>query len=157
MIGEIKITGLKELNKRLSELPKELQKNASMSVLRAGLKPIVRKAKQKAPVGEGATAGLLKKSIGGRVKKVKGEITARVGPRSGFRIQVGTKADGKPIYKNPLNYAWPVEVGTSTASARPFMRPAADTSDREVLNEMGKQYDKYIAGKLKRLRKKNQG
>lgn len=79
--------------------------------------------------------GQLRLSIGSKVETYgDGIVVALIGPRRGFRIQVGTRTrDGKkgkagdPIYHDPANVAHLVEYGhkgPSPAPAYPFMRPA---------------------------------
>lgn len=171
----VSIKGIAELRKSLNRLPAEFLKGAERSVLRAGGKPIVKAAKSRAPVGKGQHRGLLKKSIGMNVKKIGSSITARVGPRTGFRVKVGTKKlrkdsmakmrDGTrilaaaagsevPVYKDPNKYSHLVELGTSRSPANPFIRPAIDSASGEVLTAMSDGLSKYLTKTVAKVRSK---
>ena len=142
----IKMTGMRELNRAFKRLPGELKKGGEKAVLRAGAKPINVAAKSRAPVG----SGLLKKSIGTNVKKVDGEVTARVGPRSGWKKEV--TRDGRQVVSDPNKYSHLVEFGTSHSAARPFIRPAVDSTRNQVVGAMAVGLDKYVARAVQRVK-----
>lgn len=157
----VKVSGIKEIRKALEKLPIDLQKTTEATALRAGAKPVLTAAKSNAKSSE--DSGLLIKSLGVNVRKgrsgaTKGIYTARIGPRKGFRQVVGIRLSGKnagkPIYKNPVKYAHLVELGTSHSAAKPFIRPAVESSKSEVLSEIAKGYDKGLARVIERLKKK---
>lgn len=156
--------GLRDVMRALDQLPKELQKSAEKAVLRAGGKPILKAAKSKVPVD----TGNLKKSLGISVHANRsGWISARVGPRKGFKSknktgrsrvratkgkrstwQEGKLADAQEI-------SWYVETGTPTAAAQPFIRPAIDSAAGEVLSAMAGGLDKHLTRVAARLAKKS--
>ena len=158
----MKITGTRELQRALSRLPDELQRGAESAALRGGAKPITTAAKAKAPVGTGVHAGLLKKSIGANVKKVKGVTTARVGARKGWRVKVGEKTTTsgflikktktKAVYKDPSKYSHLVEFGTSHSAAQPFIRPAVESTTSQVVGGMAQGYEKYLGRAVARIK-----
>jgi len=145
------MNGFKQLEKSLSKLPKALADGVERTALREGAKPIEKRAKAGVPVA----SGLLKRSIGISVKKNrrgenKGNLSARVGARTGF--EQTDMVDGVAVRKNPVKYAHLVEYGTSTAPAKPFIRPAAESSKSEVLDGLAKGYDKGMGRVVKKIR-----
>jgi len=160
---KLEFKGIRELARNLESLPDKLQKSAEKAVLRAGAVPIRRVAKAKAPVGTGPAKGLLKKSIGLSVKKVKGITSARVGPRSNpvsLGIKIARKTKGKrrkgepyEAFKNPVYYSHLVEYGTAHSAAKPFIRPAVDQTQDEILSAMSTGLDKHLTRQVAKLKK----
>lgn len=149
----IKLDGMKELQRAIERLPKELQRTVEASALRAGMGP-VRKA-ARANLNKSKDSGLLQKSLGLTVRKTRrGQLTARVGARSGFTQMVTRKGSSKPIKANPTKYAHLVEYGTSKSAAKPFIRPAIDSSEGQIIAEMAKGYDKGMTKVVKKIRSK---
>ena len=142
----MKLQGTKELNRAITRLAPELQRAAESAVLRAGAKPITQAAKAKAPIGKGKHKGLLKKSIGSNVKKVRGQTSARVGARTGWKV------DEDGVKKDPSKYSHLVEFGTSHSAAQPFIRPAVESTQSQVVGAMVDGYDKYLGRVVKRIR-----
>jgi len=152
----IEISGVRNILSALDRLPDALRKSAETAVLRAGAKPIEKAAKVNA--GKTKDTGLLKKSIGLRVAKVKGVTSARVGPRKGMRQEV-TRTDKRTGRKykeiaDPNNYSHLVEYGTSHSPAKPFIRPAIDSAQGETLNAMAAGLDKHLTKVAARLAKR---
>lgn len=161
---KLEFKGIRELVRNLESLPDKLQKSAEKAVLRAGASPIRKAAKAKAPSGKGPHAGLLKRSIGLSVKKVKGITSARVGPKTGFRVSLGMKiarktkgkrVKGQPYeaFKDPSFYSHLVEYGTSHSAAKPFIRPAVDQTQSEVLSAMADGLDRHLTRQVAKLKK----
>jgi HK97 gp10 family phage protein len=151
---------LRDLMRSLDNLPKELQKSAEKAVLRAGGKPILAAARAKVPVD----TGNLKKSLGVSVHANRaGWISARVGPRKGFKgkSKTGRKreraAKGKrgTFQENKLadaqEISWYVETGTPRSAARPFIRPAIDSAAGAVLEAMAAGLDQHLTRVTARL------
>jgi HK97 gp10 family phage protein len=106
------------LRRKLERLETKSQKKIVRPAVNAALTPINKAAKRKASV----ETGLLKKSIGKKVKTYRsGTVWGGVGPRTGFKTQM---EDGR--FRNPVKYAHLVELGTRHSPARPFLRPALD-------------------------------
>jgi len=146
-----KVTGAKEIAAALKRLPRDLQRAAETAVLREGAKPIAKAAKARAP----QDSGLLKKSIGYRVKKVDGVNSARIGPRTGMKQQVTRKRPNGTTYTetaDPNKYSHLVELGSSRNPAKPFIRPAVDASKGDVINAMAKGYEKHLTKTITKLR-----
>ena len=143
----LKIKGIEDMAKCLNQLPGKLKATGEKSALRAGGAPIRKAAKQFAKSSK--DTGLLIKSIGLNVKTVKGITSVRVGPRKGFRqtVQCKDKRTGKTREEiaNPANYGHLVEYGTSHSPAKPFIRPAVDSAQSEILPAMAKGLEKHLA------------
>jgi len=158
--SQINLTGFKELEAALLKLPVELAKTVEADALRYGMIP-VRKAAQQYAKGTKDT-GQLYKSLGLTVRRVrkKGQAinryTARVGPRGGFGITLGTKTKGKnkgkPIRRDPRFYAHLIEYGTSKVPARPFIRPAIESSQSAIIAGLAKGYEIGMAKVVKKIR-----
>lgn len=149
---------MKEIQAALRALPVEMQRAAEVASLRGGAKVISDKAKSNAPVSQdGPFPGLLRESIGFNVKKMRGEYSARIGPRTGFAKTIGTRTKGKnagkPKLKIPNKYAHLVELGTSHSAANPFLRPAAISTQGEVVEGMANSYRKHLDRVAKRIAK----
>lgn len=146
----------------IEKLPKELQKSAEKAVLRAGGKTIlsaVRSNLSGSPVK--TRTGTLKKSMGLSVRARKdGWVEARIGSKSGSKSKYpkGTTGrrtkgrKGKPIYAEEV--AWYMEQGTSRMPAKPFIRPALDSSGAEVITAMTSGLDKHLTKVAARLARK---
>jgi len=153
-MSAIKLHGMEGVRASLRKLPSELMKAAEKQVLRDGAKPVLRAAKARVPVGKDEDKGLLKKSLGITVKKLRnGVTTSRIGPRSGFKgkslgfkISKRGKTKGQLTerFANPVNYAHLVEYGTSHSAAQPFIRPAIESSKGEVVDAMAKGLEKHL-------------
>jgi HK97 gp10 family phage protein len=169
--ASLKLTGFKELEAALLKLPKELASIAEAAALREGMKPVHAAAKSFAVKGKGPHAGLLAKSIGLTVRRVRRKLqymnryTARVGPKSGFRVSLGTaiarkdnpkrgRVKGKPyqVFKDPRFYAHLVEFGTSHSPAKPFIRPAMESSESKIMEGLQKGYEKGLEKVIKKIR-----
>lgn len=153
--GQVSIDkkGLNKVLNALDALPLALRKSAEKAVLRAGAKPILKAAKARVPVG----TGLLKKSLGISVSasRSKGSASARVGPRSRFVSKTnksGRKGKGDKAIK-AQEYAFYVEMGTPHASAQPFIRPAIDSAQGEVLEAMTTGLSSYLTKVAARVKK----
>jgi HK97 gp10 family phage protein len=153
MSANYRLIGVEDIRKSLYKLPKDLQRAAESATLRAGAKPLVREVKAKAP----KDSGLLKKSIGYRVRKVKGIINARIGPRNGFRQEVpriGPDGQTQMVISDPTRYSHLVELGTSRMPAQPFIHPAIDSAKGQVFAAMLKGYQIHLEKTIKRVRSK---
>ena len=146
--------GIPDLVRNLQTLPDKLQKSAEKAVLRAGAVPIRKAAKRNA--AKSKDTGLLQKSIGLSVKKVKGATSARVGPRSMRQTVTRTnKKTGRRYQEiaDPNKYSHLVEYGTSHSAAKPFIRPAINQTQDEILSAMATGLDKHLTRQVSKLRK----
>jgi HK97 gp10 family phage protein len=147
------IAGMKELLAGLSALPFEMGKNAIYAAL-GGAGAVVRKeAQNRVPVLSQSDPavqrgvrkpGTLKRAIRvSRSKINKGqnglyEVILRVKPLKGRQVKAFKTATGKSSRDNPSDpyYWWWVEFGTSKMPARPFLRPAFETTKDQQLAAM---------------------
>ncbi|WP_201555785.1 HK97-gp10 family putative phage morphogenesis protein [Psychrobacter sp. 72-O-c] len=128
MSAEFRIEGLDELDKQFDRLIDTSKRKVMMKALNAGIQPIKKEAKAKAP----ERTGLLKKNI--RSKQLRYTQKPAVG------IYVAGKA-----------YYWYfIENGTSQMSATPFLRPAADSKYEEGVGKFKEKWkieiDKLMIG-----------
>ena len=137
------LEGEKALARTLERLEARTQKKIVRPAVKSALSPITKAAKRKAPV----ETGLLKKSIGNKVKTYRsGVVWGGVGPRVGFKTEM---PDGG--YRNPVKYAHLVELGTKHSPAQPFLRSALDEQRAAALAILA---TKIRAGIEKEARKK---
>lgn len=113
----LNLTGDVELQNILKNLPDNIYRKVIARASRKAVGPVLRSARNKAP----RETGLLRKSLGIKVKQYKraGVTVALVGPRKGFKELVkvymhGGKANN--VYRNPVSYAHLVEFGTRAHS-----------------------------------------
>lgn len=117
MSAEIK--GLEQLIKNLNSLPEKLEKKVVRKAVRKGANIVRDKARELVD----KDTHNLEKSIVTSNAKVEGKIACKVSLK-----QRKTKKAKDPYY------GYFKELGTSKMAASPFMRPAVDESEGEVLN-----------------------
>jgi HK97 gp10 family phage protein len=160
----MKMTGLREVEQMLTELPKAVGKRVLTKALMAGGEVIASAARTRAPV----LTGNLRESVNVTAVKPKdhdaGKAAFGVGLRAGLsrgqavglartanraagydfaEVFVGTPAQAVP--------AWPQELGTINHPAQPFLRPAfeatkqraADTIAFELFFEIERAAQRY--------------
>jgi HK97 gp10 family phage protein len=125
---DVKFEGFDELSRNLSEFSKRVERNIVMQGLRAGGRVIVVEARMRVPV----RSGRLKKSMGMKANRDYGGPAISIGPRSGKKE------------KYDAWYSHLIEFGTKYQSARPFLRPAIDAKQKEILEAMGKKMSASI-------------
>lgn len=140
----IKFHGLKELDQAINKLPKELQRKAYRSVLSSGARVIAKNAKRHINID----SGNLMESIGIRVNAKRDTPVAVIGSMRSAKVTVNGKV------KSAVNYSKNVEYGTAHTSAQPFMRPAVDGSEREMLAKMSKGLNRFMDRAVKKLKTK---
>lgn len=136
------ITGATEIAKALQGLSSKIAQGIAMAAMETAVQPVVDAARNLTPVGE---TGELKRSIGFAVRQYrKGRLTfGVVGPRRGFGV---ADASTKTGTTDPANYAHLVEYGHAIdgnvagwVEAKPFMRPAWDTTAPTVMKLLGQE------------------
>lgn len=142
----MKIHGINDVARALDKLPDELKRGGEARVLRAGAKPIVKAARGKVP----SQSSTLKKSLGTRVKKLRGQRTARIGARTNMGRWV--TINGVREYRNPVKYSKLVEYGTAHSAPNPFIRPAVETSKGEVVAAMAVGLEKHLTSAVRKVR-----
>ncbi len=134
----VRLSGFKELERALSELPKATGKNVLRRVAKGALEPMADSAAANAPTDEGKLAF----SIG-------------VGEKRTRRVRTGKKSSGIQMAMGPANfipgvleYASFVEFGTVDTAANPFMRTAWDGGAQKALeyvkDNLGSEIDKAV-------------
>lgn len=153
----VKIEGAVELKRLLAELPAAPTRRALRAAVSVGATPALERARALVPV----ETGLLKKSLGRRLKvyPASGNVVAIIGPRSGFKREVTRKKGRRKPRKelaNPVKYAHLVELGFHAPSGRfvppkSFLRAAIHQTREQSVNATAKKFEEEIlkeAGKL---------
>ena len=130
----IVLAGERELIAALKKLPNNVFKRVVVGASRKAMRPVITAARAAAPVD----TGLLKKSIGAKVKVYprKGNIVSMVGARGGFK--------DKDTKQNPAIYAHLVEGGhvlrrikkgpvIGRVAAKPFLKPAFGPASSQIV------------------------
>ncbi len=151
------VTGLRELQDALKELPERIAKNALSSSVYAAAKVIKDEAKQRAPKFTGPVSqghpppGTLGRSIIMKhisEKSDKYQQTYYVLVRHGKKYQ----AQGKKGTLSQDAFYWRfVEFGTVNMAAKPFMRPAFESKKQAAIEALKQKLATRIeeeAGKL---------
>jgi len=112
----MKITGLKDLEKKLKQLSDVARKEAKEEALYTGAFVVLGHADNLAPVDEGY---------------LKGSLDCEVG------------SDDADIF-DTAEYAVHVEYGTSRQAAQPFLRPALDNNKDNIIKIFSNVYKKYL-------------
>lgn len=133
---------MREVYEVLGKLKTRLAKSIIAPSLRRAAKPVTTLARSNLTATGAIETGQLKKSLGVKVKRYKDGVWAGVGPRSGFKIM----HDGKP--RNPTQYAHLVELGTVRSAAKPFLRPAHESTK-------GQQFSEFVSKAKAEFTKRN--
>jgi HK97 gp10 family phage protein len=138
----VKVEGLKEIQAALHELPKSTARNVMRRVLKDVAEPIADQARQLAPV----LSGDLKQSIGvstklsRRAKKDTGKLSANA-----VQVYIGPFAAPRAIIQ---------EFGSFKEPPQPYMRPAWDANQGEILGKIGEMMWNEIAAAAARKARK---
>lgn len=130
MVGRVdfKIRGAKELEAALKELGPKLATRGGDKAVRAGAKPIVKQAKMLVP----RRTGELRRSITAVKQKSRGGTFAAT-----QTVLIG--------FKPPASRrAHLTEFGTARSPAKPFMRPALDSTHEEAIDAMRDELASFI-------------
>lgn len=140
-MAEETITGGRELDAFLQQLPIKAEKNILRAALRAGINEFKKDAQQKVPVDEGD----LRRSIRVTTRTKKGTVYASL--KAGGRkaphahlVEFGTTAHKIMAKKKSalvVNGRLVREVDHPGAKAQPFMRPSFDTGASPALAAVG--------------------
>jgi HK97 gp10 family phage protein len=110
------ITGIKEIDRALQELEKNVAKKVIRQAMRKAMKPVKQQVEANAPRVTGKLAGNVK------IKAIKKSRT-----KIGIRVQIGAKEfTGETFYGAFLEY------GTKDIPAKGFMRQAFDSAKEEA-------------------------
>ena len=138
-----KIEGIEQLVRNLNSLGSTKARAVSRRALTSASSEPLKVAKKNAP----KQTGLLKKSLGKKVKTYRGTGTTYVaiGPRQGFK----DPATGR----DPVKYAHLVELGTVRAQAKPYLRPALLQTQLSVVENYRRKTWDGIRREVERMRK----
>lgn len=135
-----RVTGLEDLVGRMHGIKRGIRNKLLRKATSKAGRAVRKIAKANCPVNTDphlTVKGLMKKSMGLRVKATRsGAVVGVIGPRKGFKAQVGTRRDGRPIFQDPAKIAHLVEYGHGgphPAPPHPFMRPAWDSGATTAL------------------------
>lgn len=160
--------GFEELAKKLEKTLPKTAKKAIRKGVSKGSQLLAKKAKGRVHRGHGGVPGLLKKSIGQKVKTYRrsGEVVGVIGPRVGFlhilnggkrvdpvkyghieekgrRVVVAEKrflSDGKTIFGKKVR----------AYQGRPFMRPTIEQDGHSAAQRMAEETAKVIETEAKK-------
>lgn len=142
MARSFRISGFRELDQALAELPKSLERNVLRRVATKALQPFVERAKSLAPVDEGNLRDSIVIAGSGLSRGAK--AVDRAEPKQGVRMYAGT------ANRNAV----PREFGSIRAPAHPFMRPAWDATSEGMLKsvaaDLGPEIERTAARAAKR-------
>lgn len=154
----VKVSGFRELDAALSQLPRSTQKTVLRRTLMQAGEPIKERAKQLVPVATGdlrdsiIVSPRIKNKVGNAefsaaMKAGLGKDAAVKAMRDARRANKGSFAE---MYVGPAVpagfYGHLVEFGTRKTSAQPFMRPAWDALQQQALDIIRK----TMAGEIMR-------
>ena len=150
-MAQTEVRGLTELMAGLNALPADLSKNAAFQALNAAARQVREEAKRRAPVlkvaARGRKPGTMRAAIRASrsrlSKPAQGwhEVIVRVKPLTGKQRAAYKKATGNVRGADNPNdpyYWWWVEFGTQKMAARPFLRPAFESTRNQQLEALRK-------------------
>lgn len=164
------ISGLKELNELLQQLPANIEKNVMRGAVRAGSVVFMDKAKENAPVQDGD----LKKSIKVKTRSKRGKVSATVqaGDKKAFYAHMvefgtasyyegsGNKSKKQPYKinsksgKNSLKYGnvYAKSVTHKGNRPQPFMRTALDAGQVDAIQAVADYILNRLPTEIKKLK-----
>lgn len=136
----VKIEGLADLNRRLTQLPKAIQGRPLRTAVAAGGRVIQQEAKARVPVD----TGLVRDRI--RVMSMRQEQrNARA------EVVVGVRRVEKNTRRTDPFYWRFIEFGTRFKPARPFLRPALENKRTEAVDAIRERLAKRIEIEAQKL------
>jgi len=143
-----RILGAKELDRVLQKLPREIADKVLAGALTRGAQPFVKAARAAAPVRQGGgVKKLSKRSSRGRLP---GWLRASIAARRD-RAETGASVVVKVGVLGRAFYGMFGEFGTSRQAARPWFRPAWDSTRGAVLTAIGRTLGRGIERAAVRL------
>lgn len=144
----VKVSGLKELNKKLNDLDLELRKRAAREAGREAIKPVAERMKNKIAVDTGG----LKDTI--RVSATT--APSRLKKYSKKASMIASASVGRKSHKEggTGHQALQLEYGTDNMEAQPFVRPAIQGHEKSVFMHFRKHLNKSINKFARRMKNK---
>lgn len=136
---EIKVEGLAELERKLKELGPKISKNALRAATNAGAEVVRKAAIARAPI----KSGTLKKQIYKKqIRELSNEHqqTFFVGVLSRRKK---TKGKNPGVIKSAFYWRF-IEFGTVKMPARPFLRPAFDSTKQSAISAIKSKLKSYL-------------
>ena len=151
------VSGLKELQAAMKELPVNIARNVLRGAVNAGATVIREEAKTRAPVYSGspvkgqAPPGTLKRAL--YQKQIREKSSALL---QTFFVGVRQGRSAKKTNKGSIDawYARFLEFGTSKMAAKPFMRPAFEAKKEAAVQAIKDYLVKRIPEEIEKARKK---
>lgn len=134
---EFRMEGLEGLERRMRLLPGRLERKVIRRATRLGANTVRTAVRRRAPHGP---TGRLRRSIVTRYSRRRSQ-------RAGKGAVVYTVRNLRDVF-----YAFFLEMGTRFMAARPFFRPAFESSKRDALRRIGKELWAGIERELRKLR-----
>jgi HK97 gp10 family phage protein len=162
----VQVSGLKELDLALGQLPKSVAKATLVRTLKKAGEPIAQAARAAAPIDDGTlrdsivVSARLKNKVGmaefgAALKAGLGVGAARSALRDARRAAGGGSFAemyvGPSMGKGVLRYAHLQEFGTSKHAAHPFMRPAWDSEKDSALSIIRRELGNEIMAAARRV------
>lgn len=164
----VQVSGLKDLERALGELPKSVAKATLVRTLKKAGEPIAQAARAAAPVDDGTLRDSI--AVSARLKNRVGmaEFSAVMRQSRGMNIAGARQAlrdarraagggsfaemyVGPSLGKGVLRYAHLQEFGTSKHAAHPFMRPAWDSEKDNALQIIRRELGNEIIAAARRI------
>ena len=136
-MGNVKVEGLSQIHKALSELGRKTANKIGVKAMRLGGKVMREQARQNAPSLSRSLphrrAGTLKKAIKSSTKVLRNGNIGTVIRVKGLTAKNASSGAYNP--KDPFYWRF-VEFGTSKMPAKPFMRPAFEQAKEKTAAEI---------------------
>jgi HK97 gp10 family phage protein len=165
MTMKISVSGLRELDRALGELPKAAAKTVLRRTLEKAGQPIADEAQRLAPVDTGKLAKRI--VVSPRIKNKVGKAEFAAAMRAGLGTkaavaalrQARREAKGQGSFaemfvgpaRGVLRYAHLVEFGTVKIPPKPYMRPAWDARKGEALDIIRRELGNEIIMAARRI------
>lgn len=162
----VQVSGLKDLDRALGELPKSVAKATLVRTLKKAGEPIAQAARAAAPVDDGTLRDSI--AVSARLKNKVGMAEFGAAMRAGLGVGAARQAlrdarraagggsfaemyVGPSLGKGVLRYAHLQEFGTSNHAAHPFMRPAWDSEKDNALQIIRRELGNEIIAAARRI------
>jgi len=147
MANTVQMTGLKELERTLTEFPKKLAKKGLEVAIKSGTKVVLTEAKARAPMGivphKFKERGAVIEVKPGNLRKSLKQKVFRGQRASMGNIQSIIPLDGRAFYGKFQEWGWKTKGGKYIAPQR-FLAPAWEAKKTEALDQLGKRLGEEV-------------